>query len=97
MDSEELRITAELAHLNMSDEELDTARGAFEQMLEYFQAMQDAGAVISGLESGAADKMSAAPAGFRADNSPLSESFCDEIIKRAAERDGRFIVVPNVL
>ncbi|MDR2468855.1 MAG: aspartyl/glutamyl-tRNA amidotransferase subunit C [Spirochaetaceae bacterium] len=98
MDIEELKITANLARLNMSDEELRDAYCAFEQMLEYFSAMQDAGHLIDGLDGETADVLSAAPDLFRTDAEVSAGAVEPEaIIEKAAEHDGHFIVIPNVL
>jgi aspartyl-tRNA(Asn)/glutamyl-tRNA(Gln) amidotransferase subunit C len=123
MKIEDLQATAQLAHLNMGEEELAAAFPAFEQMLGFFAAMQaadhDAGAFPAGFADGAAQ--GAAQGGssnfardaafFRPDrpncnpnNSQNTGStgsndgaLVSSLLHNAGDRDGRFIVVPNVL
>ncbi|MDR1247797.1 MAG: aspartyl/glutamyl-tRNA amidotransferase subunit C [Treponema sp.] len=119
MNIEDLQATAQLAHLNMGEEELAAAFPAFEQMLGFFAAMQsadhDAGAFPSGFAAAAAQGGSSGfvkgAAFFRPDrpnpNSNNSqntgstgsndEALVSSLLHNAGDRDGRFIVVPNVL
>jgi aspartyl-tRNA(Asn)/glutamyl-tRNA(Gln) amidotransferase subunit C len=119
MNIEDLQATAELAHLNMGEEELTMAFPAFEQMLGFFAAMQaadhDAGAFPAGFADEAAQTGSSAfvksAAFFRPDrpnhnpnNSDNTgsiglsdETLVSDLLHNAGDRDGRFIVVPNVL
>jgi aspartyl-tRNA(Asn)/glutamyl-tRNA(Gln) amidotransferase subunit C len=122
MKIDDLRETARLAHLNLSDDELAGAFPAFEQMLGFFAAMQaadaDAGAfavpvspAAAGPASGAAEGGAAgasravgadffrpdAPIRSYAPVSPHPENQTLNLLNNAGERDGRFIVVPNVL
>jgi aspartyl-tRNA(Asn)/glutamyl-tRNA(Gln) amidotransferase subunit C len=116
MNIEDLQATAELAHLNMGDEELAAAFPAFEQMLGFFAAMQaadhDDGAFPAGFSAEAAQTGSSefvkSAAFFRPDrpnhNSNHSqntgsndEALVSDLLHNAGDRDGRFIVVPNVL
>jgi aspartyl/glutamyl-tRNA(Asn/Gln) amidotransferase C subunit len=98
MDNEELRITAELAHLNLTEQELSSAHIAFEQMLKYFEAMRSADSLISEQEN-VVNKFNAKPAMFRADSAENESDgrLQNEIVELAAEHDGRFIIIPNVL
>jgi aspartyl-tRNA(Asn)/glutamyl-tRNA(Gln) amidotransferase subunit C len=107
MNIEDLRETAALAYLNLGDEELAAAFPAFEQMLGYFAAMQAADKDEAAFGGGP----EAAPAGlsalartvssghFRHDNqnSHTSEDITGPMLDNSGERDGRFVVVPNVL
>jgi aspartyl-tRNA(Asn)/glutamyl-tRNA(Gln) amidotransferase subunit C len=109
MELQDLRETAELAHLNMETGELQAAFGAFEEMLSFFAAMQaadqDTEAFSGGVKnpaSGMAASSRLVNAGhFRTDgpnpgnsaNSALNEALLD----KAGDRDGRFVVIPNVL
>jgi aspartyl-tRNA(Asn)/glutamyl-tRNA(Gln) amidotransferase subunit C len=109
MNIEDLRETAALAHLNLEDEELAAAFPAFEQMLGYFAAMQAADKDEAVFGTGGGPE--AAPAGlsalartvssghFRFDkqNSHTSEDISGPMLDNSGERDGRFVVVPNVL
>ncbi|MDR2481910.1 MAG: aspartyl/glutamyl-tRNA amidotransferase subunit C [Spirochaetaceae bacterium] len=97
MDIEELKITAELARLKISNDELQSSFGAFEQMLEYFAEMQDADTLfkLSGAESGRAAPLER----FRSDSHEHIPPQCtpESMLHNAGEHDGRFVVVPNVL
>jgi aspartyl-tRNA(Asn)/glutamyl-tRNA(Gln) amidotransferase subunit C len=117
MKIEELQVTAQLAHLNMGEEELAAAFPAFEQMLGFFAAMEaadnDAGAFPAGFAGDAAQAGPSAfitsSAHFRPDrpnhnpnNSRNAGSIgandeASRLLNNAGDRDGRFIVVPNVL
>jgi aspartyl-tRNA(Asn)/glutamyl-tRNA(Gln) amidotransferase subunit C len=107
MKIEDLRETAALARLNMDEKELAAAFPAFEQMLEYFAAMQEAdtaGMAGSG-KDGAIPGLSAvsktvASGYFRPDCTagPAGDSGLNErLLENAGGRDGRFLVIPNVL
>jgi len=119
MDLQELEETAQLAHLNLGKDELAAALPAFEQMIGFFAAMQEADADPVFSPSGgnaaqgqdkpyqAAGAMLAGAGHFRADtvvsagnagSVPGTASGLDEkLLDNAGERDGRFIVIPNVL
>ncbi|MDR2864679.1 MAG: aspartyl/glutamyl-tRNA amidotransferase subunit C [Spirochaetaceae bacterium] len=112
MDIEELRVSAELAHIKLDEAELSEAFPAFEQILSFFSAMQAAdndGTLIC-------EESSHAPPAdstwFRRDDqSGQDEGKCKApsctdvlvdidpavLIQKAGETDGRFIVIPNVL
>ncbi|MDR1420067.1 MAG: aspartyl/glutamyl-tRNA amidotransferase subunit C [Treponema sp.] len=114
MNIDDLKETAALARLTMDEEELAGAFPAFEQMLEYFAAMQAAdrdetafgasvlsgGSVLSGLS---AVSRTVHEDYFRPDAvfSPAWEADGEDpaeiLLKNAGERDGRFVVIPNVL
>jgi aspartyl-tRNA(Asn)/glutamyl-tRNA(Gln) amidotransferase subunit C len=103
---EDLRETAALAHLNPGETELAGALSAFEEMLGYFALMQAADGETSGPASGiSAVARTAASGHFRGDQgaAPASclsspgEDRAGEMLDSAGERDGRFVVVPNVL
>jgi aspartyl-tRNA(Asn)/glutamyl-tRNA(Gln) amidotransferase subunit C len=113
MDIGDLKETAALAHLNLGDEELAAAFPAFEQMLGFFAAMQAAdndeslfppagGAAKNALPSGQNAGARIVDAGFfRADDPPGkgagSGNLNEKLLNNAGERDGRFLVIPNVL
>jgi len=128
MDIRELEETAQLAHLNLGKDELAAALPAFEQMIGFFAAMQeadndaafirqDAHAASGGNPESAkpgeslSAQRSLPVAGarlvgaehFRLDDSkafavPGTDSGLNEkILDNPGERDGRFIVIPNVL
>jgi aspartyl-tRNA(Asn)/glutamyl-tRNA(Gln) amidotransferase subunit C len=108
MTIDDLKETAALAHLNMDEAELAGAFPAFEQMLGYFAAMQAADQ-----EGGAAAGKSNPPVSgtggtvesghFRSDAANVnpagnsSQNLAENLLDSAGERDGRFIVIPNVL
>ncbi|GHU08265.1 hypothetical protein FACS1894151_03890 [Spirochaetia bacterium] len=134
MTIDDLVVTAGLAHLNLDKAELEAAFPAFEQMLEFFAAMQAADtdeAAFTAVKKGAEPVVAAAPSDsfttapaspgiagniasaqtvdslfFRRDNpenpvynenSGLASSVNENLLNKAGERDGRFIVIPNVL
>jgi aspartyl-tRNA(Asn)/glutamyl-tRNA(Gln) amidotransferase subunit C len=101
MDMGDLKETAALARLNMNETELAAAFPAFEQMLGFFAAMQAADADTEAFPGGASRFAApgAAPDFFRPDIPgafPRSHNQ-ESLLDNAGERDGRFIVVPNVL
>ena len=111
MTIEDLQETAALAHLNLNEKELAAAFPAFEQMLGYFAAMQAADEDLAAFGQ-SADKKSAVLTGashhsravssgfFRPDgavNTSGSTVNTENLIGNAGERDGQFLVIPNVL
>jgi aspartyl-tRNA(Asn)/glutamyl-tRNA(Gln) amidotransferase subunit C len=100
MTIEDLRETAALAHLNLSDTELEAAFPSFRQMIDFFEAMAKAD---PGLDSG--DSRPAFESGFFRKDAVLSAQSTqgaryadvETLLNNAGERDGPFIVVPNVL
>jgi aspartyl-tRNA(Asn)/glutamyl-tRNA(Gln) amidotransferase subunit C len=116
MDIEELKVTAQLAHLNLTKEELTGAFPAFEQMLGFFAAMQAADEDTAAFpapgsreaDAAGANVRSALAGHFRPDtrnpnnahttsSNGLNQPLIRNLVDNAGERDGRFIVVPNVL
>jgi aspartyl-tRNA(Asn)/glutamyl-tRNA(Gln) amidotransferase subunit C len=105
MTRDDLKVTAELAHLNLKDEELDAAFPSFQEMLGYFAAMQaadkDPDLSQGGADVKAGQNVGAQSVGagfFRKDEevSGGSEKL-EMILDNAGERDGRFYVIPSVL
>jgi aspartyl-tRNA(Asn)/glutamyl-tRNA(Gln) amidotransferase subunit C len=102
MKIEDLQETAALAHLNMGEKELAAAFPAFEQMLGYFAAMQAAdkdetikeAAAVRTVDSGFFRPDAANQNNF---NNNASNVLPENLINNAGDRDGRFVVVPNVL
>ena len=107
MTIDDLVTTASLARLRLDKAELEQAFPAFEEMLAFFADMQDAdddaaafGMPIAGLSR---DAREGSPALFRGDDPAgaarynpalsLNEAF----LENSGERDGPFMVVPNVL
>jgi aspartyl-tRNA(Asn)/glutamyl-tRNA(Gln) amidotransferase subunit C len=108
MKIEDLQETAALAHLNMDEKELAGAFSAFEQMIGYFAAMQAAdrdeasftASITGGTEGMAASSRVVGSDYFRPDRNNSnnnSEDLSEKMLERAGERDGRFVVIPNVL
>ncbi|MDR1654408.1 MAG: aspartyl/glutamyl-tRNA amidotransferase subunit C [Treponema sp.] len=103
MTIEDLKVTAALAHLNLSDGELAAAFPAFEQMLGYFAAMQaadtDPALQGAGREDNIAGKAQRTSAYFRPDQGLENAGCIDSaaLLDNAGARDGRFVVIPNVL
>jgi aspartyl-tRNA(Asn)/glutamyl-tRNA(Gln) amidotransferase subunit C len=112
MKIEDLQETAALAHLTLDDQELRAAFPAFEQMIGFFAAMQAADedkAVFAAHLSGTSLTVSSNH--FRQDNpdntiynftdnpshSLNQETLVSTLLNNAGERDGKFVVVPNVL
>jgi aspartyl-tRNA(Asn)/glutamyl-tRNA(Gln) amidotransferase subunit C len=114
MTIEDLKETAALAHLNLTEEELASSFPAFEQMLGFFAAMQaadeDSGIFPAGMGGGKDAPPVSVEAGshsrtvnsacFRAGNlpNPCGDAVEPEtMLDNAGERDGRVVVIPNVL
>ena len=106
MEIRDLQETAFLAHLNLSQEELEGAFPAFEEMLTFFAAMQAAdrdeaafsGSIKSRAEGMAASSRVVNAVCFRQDGASVSNpDLSEKMLERAGERDGRFLVIPNVL
>ena len=102
---EDLRETAALAHLNLGENELAGALSAFEEMLGYFALMQAADSEGAGSSPGISALARTVSSGhFRGDGDPAAasppspgEDRTAGMLDSAGERDGRFVVVPNVL
>jgi len=100
MDIEDLRETAALAHLNLGEEELAAAFPAFEQMLGYFAAMQGADGEDFPVQQGlSAVARSVISSHFRPDSQgqDAPPELNEKLLDNSGERDGRFVVIPNVL
>jgi aspartyl-tRNA(Asn)/glutamyl-tRNA(Gln) amidotransferase subunit C len=96
MDIEELVITAQLAHLKVDKGELAASLPAFEQMLGFFAAMRAADSD----ENLTRTVMKVDAAHFRPDAPPggvSDQNLNESILNNPGERDGRFVVIPNVL
>ncbi|MDR1127673.1 MAG: aspartyl/glutamyl-tRNA amidotransferase subunit C [Treponema sp.] len=102
MNIEDLKETAALAHLNLDEAELEGAFPAFEQMLGFFAAMQaadkDEAAFPVPIGGNTGQSRPAESGFFRPDaGNPGNAGAASGLPDNAGERDGRFIVVPNVL
>jgi aspartyl-tRNA(Asn)/glutamyl-tRNA(Gln) amidotransferase subunit C len=87
MDILELKITAELAQLELGEGEAASLGAEVEKMLDYFSKMMEAEGLASRLEAG--------PNRVRRDVAAPGAG--DALLENAPELEGRFIVIPNVL
>jgi aspartyl-tRNA(Asn)/glutamyl-tRNA(Gln) amidotransferase subunit C len=100
---EDLQITAELARLPLDEAELQAALPAFRDMLAYFTAMQNADsddtAFGGALQNDVNTSCFTAETGhFRPDIQNTEKIAAPQsMLELAGERDGNFIVMPNVL
>ncbi|MDR1411407.1 MAG: aspartyl/glutamyl-tRNA amidotransferase subunit C [Spirochaetaceae bacterium] len=101
MNIEDLKETAALAHLNLDEAELESAFPAFEQMLGFFAAMQaadkDEAAFPVPIGGNAGQSRPAESGFFRPDAGSAGTGQVSGLLDNAGERDGGFVVVPNVL
>jgi aspartyl-tRNA(Asn)/glutamyl-tRNA(Gln) amidotransferase subunit C len=97
MDIAELVITAQLAHLKVDEKELAASLPAFEQMLGFFAAMRAA----DNDENLARMVMKVDAGHFRPDilneNAVPDRDLNQSLLDNPGQRDGRFVVIPNVL
>jgi aspartyl-tRNA(Asn)/glutamyl-tRNA(Gln) amidotransferase subunit C len=97
MDIGELVITAQLARLKVDEKELAASLPAFEQMLGFFAAMRaaDTDENLTGMV------MKVDSGHFRPDilneNAVSGRDLNRSLLDNPGERDGRFVVIPNVL
>ena len=103
MELTDLKETAELARLNLGNDELKTFFPAFEEMALFFTVMQDADAdetlpPATGITGGMAASSKLADADYlRLDTANGEKDGSESLLSQAPERDGRFVVIPNVL
>ena len=105
----ELRKTAELAKLSLSDEEHDRLRREVETLLAYFDSMAAAEAEQGGATANAVDGNPSEVGengGTGATTRPVSQlradrtrngSIADTLLESAGELEDRLIAIPNVL
>ena len=90
MDPSELKTTAELANLDLTEKELSSLGGELEKTLAFISKMQDADVnALRGHAPAAANRL-------RRDE-PAPDMYPDALLENAPEREDRFIVIPNVL
>jgi aspartyl-tRNA(Asn)/glutamyl-tRNA(Gln) amidotransferase subunit C len=91
MDVSELKITAELANLDLTDPEFVTLGNEVEKILDYFSKMMEAdlNAIPAAAAGPAANRL-------RPDTSS-GDTAADVLLENAPELEDRFIVIPNVL
>lgn len=92
MDTRELHVTAELAHIELSEAETGLLADAVAQMVDYFARMQEL--PVDDLPPTTHALLTRNR--LRSDE-VRSESLADELIENAPDVDDRFIVIPNVL
>ncbi len=93
MDRSEIDLTAELALLDISNDERDRLERGISELLEYFSAMNAVN--ITGLEP----TTHALQEGnrLRRDDPRTDASIADDILEQAPDLEDRFIAIPNVL
>ncbi len=97
MDRSELDITAELALMDLSDDERGQLETAVAQLLEYFSVMD--GIDVSGLEPtthALQEGNRLRPDTLRIDGE-AAQALADGILEQAPDLEDRFIAIPNVL
>ncbi len=92
MDSSELAVTARMARLALSEEELEKLGKAVEQMLAHFSHMKEID--VEGL---APTTHALLRENRLRDDVPDDLNLSDSLLENAPEREERFIVIPNVL
>jgi aspartyl-tRNA(Asn)/glutamyl-tRNA(Gln) amidotransferase subunit C len=92
MDERELRTTAQLAQLDLSDDEAAVLGAAVERMLGYFSKMSEIDVSTLVPTTHALQTSNR----LRPDCSASSDA-ADALLERAPELEGRLIVIPNVL
>lgn len=97
MDRSELDITAELALLDLSDDERAGLERGVAQLLEYFSVMDAID--VSDLEptTHALQEGNRLRADRPRDESGTEADVADEILEQAPDLEDRFIAIPNVL
>jgi aspartyl-tRNA(Asn)/glutamyl-tRNA(Gln) amidotransferase subunit C len=91
MEREELDITAQLARLELSDEETKQFEQAVFQMLEYFSKMREFD--VEGLHPTAQMTQT----NRTRKDAAIANRDTEAILDNAPELEDRFIVIPNVL
>ncbi|MDR0526097.1 MAG: aspartyl/glutamyl-tRNA amidotransferase subunit C [Spirochaetaceae bacterium] len=90
MNLEDLQEIVQLAHLPLDEGELAGAVSSFEQMLDFFALMLEADENLE-----AAPGLTVDSRHFRSDR---GEAFSwENLLDNAEDRDGNFVVIPNVL
>ncbi len=97
MDRSELDITAELALLDLSDDERADLERGVAQLLEYFSTMDSID--VSALEptTHALQEGNRLRADLPRDESASGTELADDILEQAPDLEDRFIAIPNVL
>ena len=101
MDRSELDVTAELALMDLTDDERARLEPAVAQLLEYFSVMD--GIDVSSLEPTThalqeGNRLRAdVPASGASPRASGASPLADDILEQAPELEDRFIAIPNVL
>lgn len=92
MDRSELAITADLAHINLTDSELDALGNAVSQMIEYFEKMGE-------VDTEALEPTTHAfiMQNRQREDRVVKSDLADRMLDNAPELEDRFVVIPNVL
>jgi aspartyl/glutamyl-tRNA(Asn/Gln) amidotransferase C subunit len=103
MESLDLRETAGLARLPLSEQELQTMLPTVNEMLALFATMEAAGSdtampdVNSQADFVLAGAKLLCPGSLRPDTAEAQTDTIERMLSQVPERDGSFIVIPNVL
>ena len=92
MDRSDLAVTADLALLDLADDDIDRLEGAVAQLLDYFELMSTLD--VSGLPP---TTHALAEGNRLRPDDPCDASIADEILEQAPELEDRLITIPNVL
>ncbi|MCA1754714.1 MAG: Asp-tRNA(Asn)/Glu-tRNA(Gln) amidotransferase subunit GatC [Spirochaeta sp.] len=94
MDTQELYVTADLSHIQLTEKEISQLALQVDQMVAYFSKMSEFD--VSGLEP--TTHMQVSRSRVRADERrDISGADPDTLLEAAEELEDRFIVIPNVL
>lgn len=96
MDTEELKITAALAMVELHEDEIEPLAEAVSNMLDYFSLMES----VEVAELKPTTHALVESLALRNDTPDESEGrpeYTEELVALAPESDGRHIVIPNVL
>lgn len=91
MDTQELKITADLAQLELGAEEMERLNTEVQKMIVFFESMKDY--PFSEAPSEVHDK---AQQGLRGD-APAQTVEPDELLEQSPDLEDRFFAIPNVL
>ena len=92
MDAQELSITARMARLSLTPQEMEKLGKAVEQMLQYFSHMREID--VEGLEP---TTHALLQHNRTRNDAERATDVSDVLVENAPQRDERFIVIPNVL
>ena len=99
MKSEELAELARLANISLDEGEAEALLPEFKNILVSLAEMQNAVEDFTAFPDGLADETGSATvnaSSFYSVN-PICDSVNEDLLNNASKRDGRFIVIPNIL